>query len=92
VVVERKSETNQDELESLAKGCNADEGCEGRWYLQPLSNGANALFIVGPDGTSVGTMFLSNGVLFDVLGPTATFTPDAAQQVAETLLNQSENR
>jgi hypothetical protein len=81
-VIERASQTTQQELESLATTCDPAKGCEGEWTVVDLGDGVGALSIRGPVATSL--TWLKGGVRFDVAGPSETFTQNAVVAVARS--------
>jgi hypothetical protein len=82
-VIERVSQTSQEELESLATTCDPAKGCEGEWTLVDLRDGLRALSIRGPVATAI--IWLESGIRFDVAGPSETFTKEASIAVANSL-------
>jgi hypothetical protein len=80
--IEAVSQTNQSELESLAKDCGPTPGCEA-FSIVTLSNGTNALLIEGTVATSI--VFLVGDVRIDVVGPSEAFTRDNAIAIANML-------
>jgi len=75
-IIESVSQTDQDELESLA-GCTE---CEGSWTVVPLPRGIRGLLIEGPIASSI--MWLESGRRFDVVGPSEGFDGAALIDVA----------
>jgi hypothetical protein len=72
----------QEALEGLAATCNPDTGCEGSWNIAELKDGTRALLITkAPDVDSI--VWLGDGKMFTVSGPSDAFSPESARAVAD---------
>jgi hypothetical protein len=77
----------QQSLEQMATECaDPSAGCEGAWSVITLKDGTRALLIEGdpdiPDQTT-SVLFYRANVLFNIVGPVATFDRSDALAVAE---------
>jgi hypothetical protein len=79
-VLEGLAQTTQADLESIAENCDPASGCESTNAMVPLNGGIRALQVAGSTTNSIAWLY--NGVRFDVLGPTQTFTLASALEVA----------
>jgi hypothetical protein len=82
-LIEEVSQTNQRELEGLAR-CSWLDGCEGSWKVVDLPRGIRGVLIDGPTANSM--IWLEGTTRFDLLGPSETFDPLAAILVASVTI------
>jgi hypothetical protein len=85
-LLEEPSDMTQKELEGLASQCDPAQGCEGKWSLATLDDGTIGLLIDGP--TSVGIVWLHNGLYLDVIGQPGAFTSENAIAAANAVVAQ----
>jgi hypothetical protein len=83
-VIEDKTKMTQADLASLA-GCDHSTGCVGDWTLVRLQDGTQALEISGPQTN--GLIWLHGEHRFDVFGPAASFSVDAAVSASNDVEN-----
>lgn len=82
VVTEDPTTYTQDMLENLATTCRPENGCGGSWTIIALTDQTRALQIASSVSSAV--LWLRNGVLLNVYGPSETFSPEDAQVVANS--------
>jgi len=86
IVQEEPTRMTQEQLESLAKPCES-AGCQGSWTVTTLGDGTRVLLIAS--SVSDGVLWLRDGVLFNVYGPSATFAVTDAEAVATAFSRES---
>lgn len=85
-LLEEPSDMTQKDLEGIPAQCDPAEGCEGKWSLATLEDGTLALLVDGP--TSVGVVWLHDGLYLDVIGQPGSFSSDEAIAAANAVVAQ----
>ncbi len=87
LVLEVPTGLTEQGLEAIPSQCRPETGCEGTWKVVTLVDGTRALLIAGP--VSNGVLWLRRSVLFDVFGPTDTFSVSSATALASLFAKAS---
>jgi hypothetical protein len=75
-------------LAEYAQLCPSQPGaCPGQtWRMVPMNDGHEGLLIKGPAGTTTSVIWVENGIFFNVIGPSDSFSADQATSVANSVI------